>query len=921
MLITDKNELKKYSAPYRLWQGIPGIEVTKGGRIFSTFYSGGTAEQIGNFAALIMSDDAGETFSEPIAVAYDDGHRCFDPCPWIDPLGRLWFFWAYCPDHAVCAVVCDDPDADELVFSDVIKLPGDVMMNKPIVLTTGEWLFPIAVWKEGQRVYTLDIKYNSKTADKRSLVYKSIDNGKTFEKLGGSDVEGRIFDEHMVLELKDGSLAMFVRTFYGIGVSYSYDRGKTWTKGGNSGIPGPCSRFHIGRLKSGRILMVNHHNFNGRNNLTALISEDECKSWKYTLLLDERGCSYPDVKEADDGYIYITYDHGRGCFLHSLDEVYADTREILFAKITEEDIMAGKIVSAGSFLKKTISKLGKYALEFENPFNEISRFSDADLVNYLSSKNSDEIFSILFEHYKINCCNMHKLACKTLDSLINEFEKDGADKSNIIFEIVKLIRSASDVPGKDMPIIERIKDEIAATLKEDITVRKIAENIGISNYYMAHLFKKEMGITVSDYRNSVKMSHAKDLLIHTDMKISDIAYECGFGSGSYFAKLFTESENVSPSKYRNLLKNNDKHDKDVIYSNMLDRIDILGDIDIGLLEKDKNVKTYAVTLPPTDGYEFLHESAIIEYNGKLIAAWYNNVKPVELIGETPIRFAVSEDDGKTWSAPITIANDESGKILFCPPVFGIDNGKLYLLMNQMVYPDHIHSLDLYEYNEEKNEFNMLWSRPIPFKLNTNVYKLSNGKLILPGRVGELDRFPNTPAALISDSGRIDAEWRLVKMQENGNLADGSKLIYPEVSLIIDGAKIYAFTRNDERNVPLAYVSEDNGESFTGPYTHDIPLSSSKIYSGTLSDGRNYIIGNLDFPRAKLVILFSEPGEVKFTKGIVLQDGHSDELGYGTRWHYPCAYESNGKLYVIYTVSVDHQNRRGAVLSIIELDKI
>ncbi len=920
MLITDKKELKKYSTPYRIWQGIPGIEVTKKGRIFSTFYSGGVTEQIGNFAALIMSDDGGETFSEPIAVAYDDNHRCFDPCPWIDPLGRLWFFWAYCPDHSVYAAICNDPDAPELVFNEEIKLPGDVMMNKPVVLTTGEWLFPIAVWKAGIRI--LDSKYDSKTEDKRALVYKSIDNGKTFEKLGGSDVEGRIFDEHMVIELKDGSLAMYVRTFYGIGVSYSYDRGKTWTKGGNSGIPGPCSRFYIGRLKSGRILMVNHHNFNGRNNMTALISEDECKSWKYTLLLDERGCSYPDVKEADDGYIYICYDQGgRGSFLNSIDDVYKCAREIDFARITEEDIIAGKIVSPGSFLKKTVSKLGKYALEYENPYNEIGRFSDVELAKHLSDRASDDILSMLFDYYKINCVNMHKFDNKKLDSLISDLKNDGVDKTSTILEIVRLIRSVSDVPGKDMPIIERIKAEIDATLKEDISVKEIAENVGISNFYMAHLFKKEMGITVSDYRNSVKMSRAKDLLIHTDMKISDVAYESGFGSGSYFAKLFAEHEKVSPSTYRNLLKNNDKHDKDVIYSNMLERIDILGDIDIGLLEKDKNVRTYAVTLPPTDGYEFLHESAIIEYNGKLIATWYNNVKPVELIGETPIRFAVSDDDGKTWSSPTTIANDESGKILFCPPVFGIDNGKLYMLMNQMVYPDHIHSLDLYEYNEEKNEFNMLWSRPIPFKLNTNVYKLSNGKLILPGRVGELDRFPNTPAALISDSGRIDAEWRLVKMQENGNLADGSRLIYPEVSLIVEGEKIYAFTRNDERNVPLVYLSEDNGESFSGPYTHDIPLSSSKIYSGTLSDGRNYIIGNLDFPRAKLVILFSEPSEVKFTKGMVLQDGYSDELGYGTRWHYPCAYESNGKLYIIYTVSVDHQNRRGAVLSVIELDKI
>ena len=46
MLITDKSTLEKFSAPYRLWQGVPGIAVTKKGRIFVAFYTGGTHEGI-----------------------------------------------------------------------------------------------------------------------------------------------------------------------------------------------------------------------------------------------------------------------------------------------------------------------------------------------------------------------------------------------------------------------------------------------------------------------------------------------------------------------------------------------------------------------------------------------------------------------------------------------------------------------------------------------------------------------------------------------------------------------------------------------------------------------------------------------------------------------------------------------------------
>lgn len=253
---------------------------------------------------------------------------------------------------------------------------------------------------------------------------------------------------------------------------------------------------------------------------------------------------------------------------------------------------------------------------------------------------------------------------------------------------------------------------------------------------------------------------------------------------------------------------------------------------------------------PSEEYKFLHESAIIEYHGILFAAWYNN-KKCELYGETPIRFSKSYDKGQTWSKPCELINDKTGKILYCPPVFGICNDKLYIFINQMVAADHIHSLDLYEYDEKS--FKLKWSKPIPFKCNTNVYSLPNGKLILPGRVGEIDEFPNTPAVLISDSGKIDDEWRLVKIQNNCIIAGEEKYIHPEVSLVVYQEKLYAFCRNDANDTAIVYTSDDFGETWSKPFSHNIPLASSKIYSGTLSDGRNYIIGNLDHERRKLAI--------------------------------------------------------------------
>lgn len=191
----------------------------------------------------------------------------------------------------------------------------------------------------------------------------------------------------------------------------------------------------------------------------------------------------------------------------------------------------------------------------------------------------------------------------------------------------------------------------------------------------------------------------------------------------------------------------------------------LSDLDTEKLPFPESTETFPIQLP--DEYQFLHETAVIEFHGTFFAAWYNN-REKELQGETVIRARRSADGGKSWSDAELIAKNPEGGLMYCPPVFGVCDDQLYLLANTMVFADHMHSLELYSFDENDQRFHFRWSRAIPFKLNTNVVHLPDGRLLLPGRIAEPDGFPSTPAVLIADSGKIDGEWRLVKIQE-GNL--------------------------------------------------------------------------------------------------------------------------------------------------------
>ncbi len=337
-----------YAASTRRWQGIASLERSPGGRLWAMWYSGGNGEGPQNYVTVAASDDHGVTWREPLLVIDPPGQvRAYDPCPWVDPTGRLWLCWAQSEEWfdgrcGVWAVTAERPDELCVQWSAPRRLADGIMMCKPTVLYDGRWLMPAAVWNLDDHPRRPDMD-----AYRFSNVYQSVDQGATWTLLGSAEVPQRVFDEHMVVERRDGSLWMLVRTSYGIGESFSYDGGRTWTPGRPSAIASPGSRFFIRRLQSGALLLVNHYQFTQRSHLTASLSDDDGQTWPHHLLLDERAnVSYPDGVQGPDGMIHIVYDRER-----------KGAGEILLAQFTEADVRAGQLVTPQARLRGLISKL------------------------------------------------------------------------------------------------------------------------------------------------------------------------------------------------------------------------------------------------------------------------------------------------------------------------------------------------------------------------------------------------------------------------------------------------------------------------------------------------------------------------------------------------------------------------------------
>ncbi|MFH6991750.1 AraC family transcriptional regulator [Flavobacterium sp. FlaQc-48] len=86
--------------------------------------------------------------------------------------------------------------------------------------------------------------------------------------------------------------------------------------------------------------------------------------------------------------------------------------------------------------------------------------------------------------------------------------------------------------------------------KEKISIEQIAEIANMTPTSFCRMFKAKTQKPFGEYLHEVRISNACKSLIETDLDISEIAYQCGYKSGSNFNKLFKSLKNTTPREYR-----------------------------------------------------------------------------------------------------------------------------------------------------------------------------------------------------------------------------------------------------------------------------------------------------------------------------------------------------------------------------------
>jgi hypothetical protein len=327
--------------------------------------------------------------------------------------------------------------------------------------------------------------------------------------------------------------------------------------------------------------------------------------------------------------------------------------------------------------------------------------------------------------------------------------------------------------------------------------------------------------------------------------------------------------------------------------------------------------------PEMDGYSFLHGVALCWHKERLYSSFGHN-KGAENTASEEARGRYSDDDGATWSDVFTISPGD-GNLAVSHGVFLSEGGTLWSFNGAFTNDFQQTHTRAYILNESTGAWQPqgvvvadgFWPMQKPLKMD-------DGNWIMSGMRADkgLPVTGDLPAVAISHGDDL-TQWDLVVIPCDPSVSVSS--VWGESTVIVDGSNICNISRWGGSAYALASFSTDYGRTWTPTRASNMPMTTSKPYTGMLSTGQRYLVctttADSGSKRYPLTIAVSEPGESSFSKVFLIRHalfpegpGESDA---NAALSYPYAVEKDGKLYVGYSNNGDRSgNINSAEMAVI-----
>jgi signal transduction histidine kinase/DNA-binding LacI/PurR family transcriptional regulator/AraC-like DNA-binding protein len=122
--------------------------------------------------------------------------------------------------------------------------------------------------------------------------------------------------------------------------------------------------------------------------------------------------------------------------------------------------------------------------------------------------------------------------------------------SESLSKIQQVLAAANTLPQPTSLLVKQTVAHIQQNYTRTLSLKELAETVGVSKSYLSRIFKMDTGISLWDYLNRFRIQKAKELLALTDSSITDIAADVGYEDTGYFGRVFHEIAGCPPRAYR-----------------------------------------------------------------------------------------------------------------------------------------------------------------------------------------------------------------------------------------------------------------------------------------------------------------------------------------------------------------------------------
>lgn len=123
----------------------------------------------------------------------------------------------------------------------------------------------------------------------------------------------------------------------------------------------------------------------------------------------------------------------------------------------------------------------------------------------------------------------------------------------LLSHLFSLLSFKEKIYSHNNSICQKLLYYIDTHFTEQITLDILSKELGVSSFYISHIFSDKLHQSFSDYLNYARIEFACMLLLSTTYSITQIAYDCGFSSTRTFYRAFQSIHHTTPTNYR---KNN-----------------------------------------------------------------------------------------------------------------------------------------------------------------------------------------------------------------------------------------------------------------------------------------------------------------------------------------------------------------------------